>query len=1025
MSTPDPKKPAAPAAKPTTPTTSAASTGLDGPTPKDLLPASGDHPVEIVRYQTVVLTDIPGAKTYRKLTGAIDLGEENLPFYDRPAEGMIVTTEQTWAVEGVTLGRLLHSLPLAPGESTKVAVIDWERRTSGTGKETTGEKDTLTSQTLQDRSITELANAIAREEQHGSSEMFEIGMSESKSGSGGFAFLGIGGGGSSSKSKNMGFATSVGRSTGVRSVASEAAQRIDARTQQLATAARSRHMTVVRETSQAESEKVLTRVVTNYNHMHALSVQYYEVVQVYKVTTKPTRVERCLFIPLEDLNFTHNTFQRYKEVLAAAAPADWAKLMREAKPFNTSGRKLGGCTAVTAPEKQAFDGVVLLDLAGSGMGVYGVRKSDGAPVRFDPVAQRWNPMPTTGLTGGLKCIAPGRDQVWAVQSDAKVMTYNGTTWSEAGALARRVACGTDGTPYLIGANGMIHELRASGWQDMKVEADDLAVLGRDRLWYCRQGKAYERSGSTWVDRTSPGIVIASLAAAPDGTMWALGHVQGQVAALFKFEPDASAGTMTGTVAAPGPLGPPELAKTVPAPDKIVEIQPAANGEFWLRSSNGQLIRLLTAPRSGPTPFDSQSSLGWASKIDVWWDDAGIRSIMLVVSGQTFRCGDTSGSGVQQHAAYTFEAGDKLLSVDYWTGTGARGSLSGLRLTMQSSVLDFGSAVGSTTAPDLTEEAGGTALYGLHGSTVTTGSRTYVASLGFYVRGGQVPQHILDHLNDNRRHYSQAVWANIDELTLSRILANYTYTPPGGKSNALPLGVQLDPKPIAATGNYLGFRWNFAGEQEREDWVKARRVDDTRLGKEVTSIVGVATNGVFAEAVLGRANAAEKIDLTRFWNWKDSPIPILPTDIAPVATGGRAREVDVKVAPLAPSEAKFQAIQALPAPTGTDATLRTVATANLFRDMSGMAEVGKLLGKGLELAAGNDQAAAQRANEAMKTATEHMQKMAQIALEAVSKAVPAGQASGSLSALGGMLNQSQNGSGEAKAATGGGDGKAAS
>ena len=47
------------------------------------------------------------------------------------------------------------------------------------------------------------------------------------------------------------------------------------------------------------------------------------------------------------------------------------------------------------------------------------------------------------------------------------------------------------------------------------------------------------------------------------------------------------------------------------------------------------------------------------------------------------------------------------------------------------------------------------------------------------------------------------------------------------------------------------------------------------------IVPIQTGGVFAEAVLDRANAAEKLDITRFWNWQDSPIPLSPTDIAPV------------------------------------------------------------------------------------------------------------------------------------------------
>ncbi|MEV7225953.1 hypothetical protein AB0M79_02870 [Polymorphospora sp. NPDC051019] len=971
----------------TTPATNAA---LDGPTPKDLLPVSGGHPVEIVRYQTVVLTDIPGAKPSRKLTGAIDLGEEGLPFYDRPAEGMIVTTEQTWAVEGVTLGRLLHSLALAPGESTKVAVIDWERRTVGTGTEKTAESDVLTSRTDQDRSINELANAVAREEQHGSAQMSQFSDSKSMGANVGVAFSSGGLGASLSKSTNAGVATSVARSTGQREVAAEAVQRIDARTQQLATSARSRHMTVVRETSQSEKEHVLTRVVTNYNHMHALSVQYYEVVQVYKVTTKPTKLERCLFIPLQELTFTQSILQRYKEVLAAVAPTDWAKKIRGASPFDNTVRKLDGCQTAKAPVAQAAKGVELLDMAESkSMGVYGVRKPDGAPVRYDPTARQWNPMPTTGLSTGLMSIVPGKDQVWAIQTDNQVMMYDGTTWrGGTSTSATRIACGADGTAYILHRDSTIsqgHFYSGAGSRLMVPgEADDIAVVG-DTLWRCRQGRTYERTGNTWLER-APAPNVVRLVAALDGAIWGVTEDN----RLLVVE----AGATTWTT--------PPNTGGVPAAKLPVGL---------LNANRGVLFKVNDQPNP---------DAGSASKIDVWWDGAGIRGISLTTPGHTFRCGDTSASGIQ-HKAHTFPAGDKLLSVGYWTGAAADGGLSGLRLTMQSGVVSFGSAVGSTVPPDLAEEAGGAVLCGLHGSTVVTQppetpgtARTHVASLGFYVRGGMASQAVLDHLNDNRRHYSLAVWANADELTLSRILANYTYTSPGGKDSSVPLGVQLDPKPVAVTGNYLGFRWNFATEQERDDWVSARRPanrpDPLSLGPEVTSVVGIATNGVFAEAVLGRSNSAEKIDLTRFWNWKDSPIPILPTDIAPIATGGRARDVDVKVNALSPSKARLQAVPALPNPTGMDATLRTLSTANLFRDMSGMAEIGQLLSKGLQLAAGNDQAAAQRANEAMKTATEHMQKMAQIAVEAISKAVPAGQVADSISALGGMLNQSQNSAG---------------
>ncbi|MFG3053980.1 hypothetical protein ACGFZP_23905 [Kitasatospora sp. NPDC048239] len=151
-----------------------------------------------------------------------------------------------------------------------------------------------------------------------------------------------------------------------------------------------------------------------------------------------------------------------------------------------------------------------------------------------------------------------------------------------------------------------------------------------------------------------------------------------------------------------------------------------------------------------------------------------------------------------------------------------------------------------------------------------GSRTYVESLGFHVRGGNVSQAVLDHLNDNRRHYSQAVRANADELTLSRILANYSYTPAGSNAAPVLLGTLLDPKPIAATGNYLGFRLN---------------------------------------------------------------------------------------------------------------------------------TMSQALTKGIEAAAGNDKAAGERAQEALKTATEHLQKMTQIAADAMTTPID-----GNLSALDGLLNQ---------------------
>ena len=67
---------------------------------------------------------------------------------------------------------------------------------------------------------------------------------------------------------------------------------------------RSRRATAIREISQSEHETLSTRSVTNFNHMHALTVQYYEIVQVYKTVNELARVQRCIFIPMRPVNFT-------------------------------------------------------------------------------------------------------------------------------------------------------------------------------------------------------------------------------------------------------------------------------------------------------------------------------------------------------------------------------------------------------------------------------------------------------------------------------------------------------------------------------------------------------------------------------------------------------------------------------------------------------------------------------------------------------------------------------------------------
>jgi hypothetical protein len=156
--------------------------------------------------------------------------------------------------------------------------------------------------------------------------------------------------------------------------------------------------------------------------------------------------------------------------------------------------------------------------------------------------------------------------------------------------------------------------------------------------------------------------------------------------------------------------------------------------------------------------------------------------------------------------------------------------------------------------------------------------------------------LVTHLNAHRVYYSNAIRQSLDSGTVVAMLAEYSW-------NNQPLIDQVEPRPLTIAGNYLVFRAPVdpvdpsgvgpAGKQKT--WAELLEDRTIKVGKQSADerLIPLPTTSVFAEAVLGRSNSAEKLDITRFWNWQDSPIPLTPTEIAPVGTGTRATTEDLK------------------------------------------------------------------------------------------------------------------------------------
>ena len=185
-------------------------------------------------------------------------------------------------------------------------------------------------------------------------------------------------------------------------------------------------------------------------------------------------------------------------------------------------------------------------------------------------------------------------------------------------------------------------------------------------------------------------------------------------------------------------------------------------------------------------------------------------------------------------------------------------------------------------------------------------------------------------------------------------------------------------------------------------------------------IAMPSGGVFGEAVLGQAIAAEKIDLTRFWNWQDSPIPILPPAMQPVAVESRARDVTFSPATLEPALAEIIEREL---PEGVEAAPIVKAVSDHLRASTGAGGLDALLAAQVAAALVGAAAAGDRTVQTQKNLQDFTVGMANSELGKAAATALVPKAGGSATVLGGVLGGARPaGNGKAapaKVTTGGG------
>jgi hypothetical protein len=170
-------------------------------------------------------------------------------------------------------------------------------------------------------------------------------------------------------------------------------------------------------------------------------------------------------------------------------------------------------------------------------------------------------------------------------------------------------------------------------------------------------------------------------------------------------------------------------------------------------------------------------------------------------------------------------------------------------------------------------------------------------------------------------------------------ASYTY-------RGAPLIEKIENRPIDVIGDYVAFVR--LKKPVREGEPEEIQTDDLPIILS-QRIVSLPTRGAFAETRLSSCNSSERIDDTRFWDWQMSPCPDEPTEIAPITMGSRRSPYDVTPSTLPASGVSITNPPEAPAPGGMKEVMDLLATSNIFRDMSGIEQLGPLLQKLVEVA----------------------------------------------------------------------------
>jgi hypothetical protein len=823
--------------------------------------------------------------------------------------GYMAKHSQRWVNMGTYLGEIVHSIALAPGESRNIAIIDWKRSQMTKRTEDSTSSEQLSSRLIHTRALDEVTRSTASEHQNGGTGIaagtlstaaanvvgaglagglagvvpgatigagigfiagtIEPGLGNvvgALAGAGAGAVIGFGVGATAAAgaalvgSANAQLGVVKSDSSGDREIIGGLHQEITEMTSQKSSSLRSLWSNIFVTDEQAEQESLTTRNITNYNHSHALTIQYYEVLQHYRAEISLTAAEPLLFLPFRPLQFSLDLIADYWDILKYGIPE---KLR---KPY--------------------FDVVF--------------HRDDPEPAAAQVDEARTYKIDSVSISlEGPQPFGPGS------YMHVSLLGLNKET-----TIPIQTSCSFDFTDDEAPAAHLF-----SGVQIRNYAPDAIAVT-----IFLKD----EEGVVTTIEKRSE-------------------EVRGRYGSIFRFTILNQSATSSDAASSD-----------------------TAEEQRRRRQKELKILRYFNARRYLFTRL-LLLSIEREQLIDL------IEALMLQVNLELTLNSPPSHKSSATPKPNGFVNRKRDLAAALIDA--ASGVLRQELRTALKQKLDGNASIEPNFLNALVEQIN----IEIHAAR----PQRAADKKGTVDRVTAKIESSLKKVSGLSKKNTEALVGNIREVVnrgFDEVLSRLTFL------GSVHLSEFIDPDPLAITSNTLVFRM----KQTRDQAVLTNPLLQQGLQPLLSQPIEVAqfarswvdpnssrrgygadiylpTSGVFGEAILGRSNASEKIDTTRFYNWQDSMIPHLAPKIADLQAGGRT-ETPLGTTPTAPSSVlNIVNPPAFPDPTGLAASLAAVQNGNIFRDMSKAEQLTTVLGNLSNLANQQGQLAGNLAGNAQREA----------------------------------------------------------